>query len=176
MRYLLGLIGRAAGLLIVIAMTGCAATYQRSDLAATPVKLDRSQSVLIAMPADGSYDGQTYAGSGQSTSLAVRSAFSKFAKSTSVAPQCHDLACLTHQAQAQAGYYVVPEILHWEERATEWSGKPDRIEIQISIYDDRSNEVAATVVSGKSKWATFGGDHPQDLLPEPVGDYIRSLY
>lgn len=48
-------------------------------------------------------------------------------------------------------------------RATEWSGKPDRIEIQISIYDDRRNEVATTVVSGKSKWVTFG-------------DYIRSLY
>ncbi|WP_254924651.1 DUF4823 domain-containing protein [Aeromonas sp. A35_P] len=29
---------------------------------------------------------------------------------------------------------------------------------------------------GKSKWATFGGDHPQDLLPEPTEKYVNSLY
>jgi Domain of unknown function (DUF4823) len=36
--------------------------------------------------------------------------------------------------------------------------------------------VASTLISGQSKWATFGGDHPQDLLPEPLNSYVESLY
>jgi hypothetical protein len=31
-------------------------------------------------------------------------------------------------------------------------------------------------VSGRSGWATLGGDHPQDLLPKPVGEYVASLF
>lgn len=74
-------------------------------------------------------------------------------------------------------YYVIPEILHWEDRATEWSGIPDKIQVKISIYEGKTwKEVASTIISGKSKWATFGGDHPQDLLPEPLNKYVESLY
>lgn len=166
----------AAVIAAAVLLGGCAATYKRSDLSSTQAQLDRSRSVLIAMADDGSYGAQVYTGSGQATSLAVRAAFAKFAKSTFVAKLCQDVACLSSQPQPEARYYVVPEILHWEERATEWSGRSDRIEIKLSIYDDRSNEIAATIVSGKSKWATFGGDHPQDLLPEPLTEYVRSLY
>jgi hypothetical protein len=73
-------------------------------------------------------------------------------------------------------YYVESEILHWEDRATEWSGIPARIEIKISIYDSSSNaEITAVVVSGRSKWGIFGGDHPQDLLHERVNSYVQGL-
>ena len=70
-----------------------------------------------------------------------------------------------------------PEILHWEDRATEWSGKSDRIEIQLVIYDAVTRkELANSSYTGTSKWATFGGDHPQDLLPEPTYQYVNGLY
>ena len=84
---------------------------------------------------------------------------------------------LAAKSAAQYRYYVAPEILHWEDRATEWSGRPDRIEVQISIYDvNMQTEIASSVITGKSAWATFGGDHPQDLLPEPTNAYVASLY
>lgn len=68
-------------------------------------------------------------------------------------------------------------ILHWEERATEWSGKPDRIEIQIIIYDlSTKKQIVNSTYTGKSKWATFGGDHPQDLLAEPTQTFVDALY
>lgn len=70
-----------------------------------------------------------------------------------------------------------PEILRWEERATEWSGKPDRIEINIVIFDvETGGSLENSSYSGKSKFFTFGGDHPQDLLDVPSGEYVRSLY
>ncbi len=34
----------------------------------------------------------------------------------------------------------------------------------------------SAIIKGKSGLATFGGDHPQDLLPKPVGEYIDALY
>ncbi|WP_428785404.1 DUF4823 domain-containing protein [Vibrio splendidus] len=31
------------------------------------------------------------------------------------------------------------------------------------------------IIEGKSGLATFGGDHPQDLLSEPVSEFMASL-
>jgi hypothetical protein len=44
------------------------------------------------------------------------------------------------------------------------------------VHDASGKEIASVVLSGKSRWATFGGDHPEDLLPEPVGQYVATLY
>jgi hypothetical protein len=74
-------------------------------------------------------------------------------------------------------YFVIPEILHWEDRNTEWSGKPDRVDIKLVVVDARSNvEVASMVFSRKSQLATKGDSYPQDLLPEPIKLYVDSLY
>jgi len=71
----------------------------------------------------------------------------------------------------------VPEILHWEDRATEWSGKPDVIEVRLTLIDVASGRpLDETVISGKSKWATFGGDHPQELLAVPFEQYAAALF
>jgi hypothetical protein len=51
------------------------------------------------------------------------------------------------------------------------------LEIKLSIYAAGNGDVlASTVLAGRSKWATFGGDHPQDLLPDPLSEYVGSLY
>ncbi len=53
----------------------------------------------------------------------------------------------------------------------------DQIEIQLVIFDVRIQvELANVSYHGKSKWLTLGGDHPQDLLPEPTTQYVNSLY
>jgi hypothetical protein len=74
-------------------------------------------------------------------------------------------------------YAVLPVISHWEERATEWSGIPDRVAIKIHVADVATGEVIDSAdVSGKSRWLTFGGDHPEELLPSPIDDYVSSLF
>ena len=74
-------------------------------------------------------------------------------------------------------YLVQPMILHWEERATEWSGKPDRISVRLEVISVLSGDTLdSTVLSGKSRWATLGGDHPQELLPEPLRLYADALF
>jgi len=159
------------------ALTGCASTYTQSTLAEPGSKLVKGKTVVIATPANGFYGSNEYASSGRMTAHAVRAAFARFSNATTMAPDCKDLGCLQVTQSSSFDYYVIPEILHWEDRATEWSGLPDKIEVKISIYDGQGGkELASTIISGKSKWATFGGDHPQDLLPEPLNKYIDSLY
>jgi hypothetical protein len=133
-------------------------------------------SIAVATPRNGSYGDKVYPDSGIATANAVRSAFARHAGEVTVVPGCQMEACL-REAVPSASYFAVPEILHWEDRATEWSGKKDKLEIRLSIYStSQGNVIASTVLSGKSKWATFGGDHPQDLLSEPLNEYVGSLY
>ncbi len=164
-------------LLIVILATGCASSYKYNELKPVATKLDGTQGVLISTPQDGWYGNNQYRNSGKMTVNALQSAFSKYASRVDVVDFCHGDDCLSGIDTEKYGYYVKPEILHWEERATEWSGKPDRIEIQLVIFDAATKkEIANSSYTGKSKWATFGGDHPQDLLPEPTNQYVTSLY
>ena len=164
-------------LLIAILATGCASTYRYNELQPVTTKLDGTQGVLISTPQDGWYENTQYRNSGKMTANAVRAAFSKYASRVDVVNSCHGDGCLSGIDTEKYGYYVKPEILHWEERATEWSGKPDRIEIQLVIFDAATKrELANSSYTGKSKWGTFGGDHPQDLLSEPTNQYVSSLY
>ena len=94
-----------------------------------------------------------------------------------VSAECKEIVCLKGNSTGPYDYFVVPQVLHWEDRATEWSGKKDRIEIKLTVYRAvDSIELSNQLISRKSKWATFGGDHPEDLLEEPLTQYVGSLY
>ena len=163
--------------LLSLLAVGCSSTYQQANVQALTSKLDASQGVLISQPQDGSYETTQYQNSGQMTAQAIYAAFSKKAQKVELTTHCHGDPCLNSIEPTQFRYYVKPVILHWEERATEWSGKPDVIEIQVVIYDTLSKKnIANSSFKGKSKWVTFGGDHPQDLLPEPAEKYVNALY
>jgi hypothetical protein len=164
-------------LFVVILLSGCAAKYNQVDLHTPTSNLIKGKSILIATPENGTYGDKVYSSSGRMTALAVNAAFAKFSNNIEVSKKCNDFKCLKVNESGQFNYYVIPEILHWEDRATEWSGKPDKIEVKVSVYDSETeNELASTIIKGKSKWATFGGDHPQNLLTEPLNTYVGSLY
>jgi hypothetical protein len=48
---------------------------------------------------------------------------------------------------------------------------------QAAKVDTQNNStIDSVIINGKSRWGTFGGDHPQDLLHEPIGQYVDSLF
>lgn len=112
------------------------------------------------------------------TSAEISSSFKRHSNQVKVTINCDSVAqCLLEAEKAGYDYLVVPEILHWEDRATEWSGKPDRVEIKISTYKVQSEvEIHSTIIAGRGKWVTLGGDHPQDLLSEPMDNYVSTLH
>ena len=63
------------------------------------------------------------------------------------------------------------------DRATEWSARADKVEVQFEAVDVSSGRrIAKTIIKGRSGLATFGGDHPQDLLPEPIDEFVDQLF
>ena len=157
-------------------LSGCE-SYEQVDYVDQAVNLDPSLGVLISVPEDGFFGSENYRNSGRMTTNAIRSAFSPHAGVVQITDVCHGEECLEGIDTTKIGYYVRPDILHWEDRATEWSGKSDRLEIQMTIYSaETKEELANSSYTGKSQWFTLGGDHPQDLLDKPTEEFVDSLY
>ncbi|HXZ53314.1 MAG TPA: DUF4823 domain-containing protein [Burkholderiales bacterium] len=159
-------------------LLGCADTHQLVREGATGTKLTNTDSLYIAVCRDGAYGTAVYAGSGAMTSQTLVSAFSKHAQNVEMSHgyESFDDALVTARAK-KVKYLIYPTILPWEDRATEWSGIPDRVEVKVEIVDVQTGKaVESAVISGKSGLATLGGDHPQDLLPKPVEEFVSSLY
>ncbi|WP_174436430.1 DUF4823 domain-containing protein [Azospirillum brasilense] len=161
-----------------VALAGCADTHAVRSIAQPQQKLVTSNSVYVSVPDDGQYGKTTYNGSGKAAANIVAAAFRRRMPMVEVATQRQAIPQAVAAAKAAgATHLVAPEILHWEDRATEWSGKPDRAELDIQIIDVSSGAtIAHGVISGKSGLGTFGGDHPQDLLPQPVEEYVEALF
>lgn len=164
--------------LFVALLSACADTHQLLRTGREIPKLEQSRTVYVSVPKDGRYGQTSYSGSGQNTTQIVLAAFSQYAKRVEAGHEYHTFEeALDAARKFGAAYLVVPTILEWEDRATEWSGIPDKASIKISVIDTGSGATLdSVVIKGKSGLATFGGDHPQDLLPKPVGEYVKSLF
>jgi Domain of unknown function (DUF4823) len=164
---------------VALFLGACADTHElirNGD--AVAARLTPVDTVFIAVPEDGVYGTDSYRGSGQNTAQII---YSAFAKHTRTAKMGHSIQsfdeALTSTRQGGQKYLVYPTILHWEDRATEWSAIPDKVEVKIEVVDTASGDaIASCVIKGKSGLATFGGDHPQDLLPEPAEEFASSMY
>ena len=165
--------------LAAIMLTGCADSHQliRNE-ASQSIQLSSNDTLYIAMPEDGAYGEQAYQGSGQNTAQIIYAAFAKHTRSAEVGRSTQSFQhALEATARSGQKYLVYPTILHWEDRATEWSSIPDKVEIKIEVVNTATGDaISSAVITGKSGLATFGGDHPQDLLPEPVEEFVSALY
>jgi hypothetical protein len=166
-------------MLVLAILGGCAETrVSPTGFYAWPVSLQTQGSAYVALTPDGKYQGDVYAGSGYMTARIVASAFAPFLSKVTSGVEVEDFEQAIATAKRRGFTYLLyPMIRHWEDRATEWSMKPDRVAIELSVVLVGPERVLdSVVIEGKSTLATFGGDHPQDLLPEPVGEYAASLF
>jgi hypothetical protein len=165
--------------LVVIALSACADTHQFHRYGNSEVpRFTSNDSVYIGVSRDGVYGSKTYPGSGLTTSQILLSSFAKRIRQveTGRSPQSFEEALKIARGNGYK-YLVYPTILHWEDRATEWSGIPDKVEVKIEIVEVATGKTLdSVVIKGKSGLATFGGDHPQDLLPKPVEEYVSNLF
>ena len=160
-------------------LAGCADTHELIRSSQTPGPVMRpTDSVYVAVPKDGAYGSATYRGSGATTAGEFVSAFGKRLRRVEGAHEYQSFEDALKTARSGGFTYLVfPTILHWEDRATEWSGKSDRVEVKVELVEVGSGRtVDSTLIKGKSKWATLGGDHPQDLLPKPIDEFVAALF
>lgn len=165
---------------VIVLLSACTHSYETSHSpiagAASEVGIARESRVLVSLPKDGSYGNKMYQNSGRMTQDAVIAAFRGRVADVEGLETTEPMAqTLTGACGTGYDYLIEPQILHWEDRNTEWSGKPDRITVALKVADCATGTIVDDVtISGTSKWATFGGDHPQDLLAEPVKRFAES--
>lgn len=163
---------------MLLLLSACADRHQLMRIGGNRTKLDPSGVVYVSVPRDGQYGQTTYHGSEQNTAQIVVLAISQYAKRVEGGHGYQEFdAALDSAKKLNVQYLVVPTIWEWEDRATEWSGIPDKASVRLMVVDVATRTTLdSALIKGKSGLATFGGDHPQDLLPKPVGEYISYLY
>jgi len=165
-------------LMLIALISGCADSTEvlRESKSQNP-HLNSNDSILISIPSDGIYGDKAYTGSGQNTAQIIYASLSRHSHNLQIGGYESFSYALDAAKKRRVTYLVYPTILHWEDRATEWSGIPDKIEIRIEIIEiSTGNTVSSVLIKGKSGLATIGGDHPQDLLPKPIDEFLDSLF
>ncbi|MBA3581023.1 MAG: DUF4823 domain-containing protein [Gammaproteobacteria bacterium] len=164
---------------LVYVLVGCADTHKiiRQDVV-KDFRITPNDKICISVPIDGLYRARVYKGSGENTSRIIYSEFMKRSRMVKLSAAFQEFEAVQEEAKsANCKYLVHSTILNWEDRATEWSSIPDKVEIKIEIIETlTSNTMLLTIIKGTSGVATLGGDHPQDLLLSPIGKFVSSLY
>ncbi|WP_205904078.1 DUF4823 domain-containing protein, partial [Pseudomonas viridiflava] len=89
-------------------------------------RIAKTDKIYISTPADGKYGDHVYRGSGRNTSSIISSAVSKRSRWMRVGAVADNFQDALAQAQSMGqDVLIYPTILHWEDRATEWSMIPD---------------------------------------------------
>lgn len=163
--------------LILIAATllvGCKSAYQIQSYQPPPKLLSRDAAVFIGVRPD-AYDEP---GSGLMAVKTLQNAFQFYAARTQLSGSPVPVeADLTNAAAANCAYLLDPTIIKWEEEPTEWTGKPDVLEMKVQLLQvPDGTVVSAAAFSAKSKWMTLGGDHVEHLLQPLATNWVRSLY
>lgn len=162
-------------ILTLLFLSGCS-TIQFHDANKTPaIKLDDTQGVLISVPEH--FSASTDHLAVQRTLITIKNAFALYSEDVKVSEQCRGVQCLSDEDIKQYGYFVRPTIIRWLETQTRYSGQPDRVKLQLEIFDVKTGEQIADIIySGKSSFVHFSSQHPEDVLRRETLRYVDSLY
>lgn len=163
----------------VLVLVGCASEYQIQPLSGSQhtMVLNKQGGVYITVPADGKYQDINYPGSGQLIAQALAAEFSKYARTVQTAPSQSQDGGLSEARRAGSQYLVVPVITHWEQRATEWSGRPSRMSFRITVFDVASGkQLLSEGIEGRTSKVRFTSTSPDELLQKPIAEVVDSLY
>lgn len=165
-------------ILFSILVTSCADSTQILRTSTKIIHLKPTSTAYISIPKDGRYGNNNYYGSGATASQILLLSFSKHLTQVETGNEYQSYKeALNYAKENKFEYLIFPLILEWEDRATEWSGIPDKVSIKISIINiATSKTLDSVIINGTSGLSTFGGDHPQDLLKKPIDDYVSKLF
>lgn len=174
-RTLIHLFALAAGVLAA----GCQSTGRTEpDPAATRVRLEPRGPIYVAVPSDALFKNGVMIDSGKQTATVLVKAFSRYVKPVYMGRRMESVPeAMSAARRFHCTYLIYPTVLRWEERATEYSGIRDQVEVKIEVLSvETAGVLHSTTIQGKGKWMTSGGETPKDILVEPVEKYAAMLF
>ncbi len=174
----------SVALVAVVGLGACSAKpgYRRIDTSGSGVSsepLGTNKAVFVSVPGDAVRRNKVYTGSGQEVAQSTATAFSRYATRVEIAsPDLEEREQLLAAARrASAGYLIVLTIVHWEPRATAWSGIPSQVDIGLSVINaDTGREVRSTVLEGRSPKMDLARNSPEALYTDVLDGLVGELY
>ncbi len=121
---------------LLIFLTACVSKYKTDSFTPPSQPLSKSDSAYVMLARDGAYGARTYPGSGHTVSRLLYGAILAHVSKAELATRVESRDDAIAAARKGGMSYVFdPVILNWEDRATAWSGRPDRITIRFSVWD-----------------------------------------
>lgn len=138
----------------------------------------RGDSFYVASANNGIYSETEYPFSGFETASAAYSALSGLSSRVGKSVGIKSLDAALKEAR-EGGFKILfmCEILHWEDRASGFSGVPDRAEVKVSAVEVSTGKVLdCAVIEAVGTDASFSSVRPADLIRAPISEYARSLF
>jgi hypothetical protein len=137
--------------------------------------------VCVVSPHDGTFEGRAHTDSGKLVAKRIAAILQDIGMSSVVVPKAGTRP-LTSCVEAGSELQLDSQIVLYEDRVTGWSGKPDRIEVRLTlslvaqpsrsrsaVYIAQSNVLA----SGFLEW---GNANPTSLLGAEFAELVRGLF
>ena len=168
-----------AVLTAAVLASGCQSTYSDRQVSNEPVPMLRSNTrVYVGMPFDATDRKDVAYQSGRQVAEAIHTAFARNTRPVFISRTPESLGeALDSARKVNADYLAYPTIQLWLDRATEWSGRRDKLKLRVDLIElETSQVVYAKEIEAAGKWMTDGGDTPADLVQQPVEHFVNTLF
>ena len=162
-------------LMILVSSVGCAGSSSTVLDRAPLDRVDSDDAVVVLATSDGRYGEKVYEGTGSEVARRVRRALLRKLRYVETVPRMSVAGARQVCLDRGARFLVVPEIHHWEDRATQWSGRLDRVEIDLTLIDLDVDTRRRLRFEAHSAWLTFVNAPTIDLLDEEFEQAVLSL-
>lgn len=163
--------------------TGCSPNYQLiNDVNNKTVpeiqKLAKNQSALLIIANDGYGDGEVHTGSGIKTTDTICHILQPYFKSIKIVGLESNFNEQMKSAYQKGYQYVIePELNTWVDSFTFWTGVPDQIELNLKIYDAKTQkQLESYTIKSESSLTPRPNQKPQDLLYQPLNQIAQVIF
>jgi hypothetical protein len=156
--------------------SGCSASYQGIYLNQPSNHVYTPSRFLLVTPASGVYNNTVYPSSGPDVIAALTKELQRYTQSVAIIPVPVTIEQIFPQDLERTDYVIIPQILHWEDRATGWSFIPDRIEVRFDIFDNQRRFIDSYLIQGRSAYIVWVSKQPNSLLAKPIRKMLTELF
>ena len=159
------------GIFLLVSI-GCA-TSRINTQVPQKSKIDKTKIIYVMQAKDGAYGGKTYKGSGLNVSKIILRTLRNVQPLAQLVEETNEADAIKIAKQKDASYLIVPDLLHWEDRATAWSGYRDKVKIELRLLSLNPIEtISSQTYYTTNNSITFLNTKPEDLLDERFDKFI----
>lgn len=156
-------------------MSGCTASYQSEFMTPQSYMQDQAR-ILIVTPEFGKFGTIDYPTSGIDVASALAQELRQYSPQIATIPNPVTIENIGDEDLQKFDYVFIPQILHWEDRATGWSMKPDRIKVRFDIFNNQRKLVNSYLITGRSAYIVWISKAPNSLLRKPIRDMLKKFF